>query len=75
MVKMLLNCSVCGSSVDPSSIEYIRGFEIVCRSCYPLYYVKRCPVLRLRITGITHPSCNYCRFRWKCDEYIKDVRS
>jgi hypothetical protein len=69
-----LNCSICGSSLGIDHVEYIRSTEVVCRSCYPMYYVKHCPVLRSRIINLNHPSCNYCRFKPNCDTYLRELR-
>ncbi|MGC8607249.1 MAG: hypothetical protein ACP5GZ_09715 [Vulcanisaeta sp.] len=68
---MSFTCSICGRHVTFWEVAYIGNSLIICKRCYPDYYVKHCPLVRRRLAGELPQSCNYCLYRSKCDEYIK----
>ncbi|MFB6470830.1 MAG: hypothetical protein TU36_006325 [Vulcanisaeta sp. AZ3] len=70
---MSFTCSICGRKISFWDVAYIGNSLIICRNCYPEYYVKRCPLVRRRLNGELPLSCNHCLYRSKCDAYIKDA--
>lgn len=71
------HCQLCNREVNFSSVAYIRGSVMVCRSCFPGFYVRQlCGVAKRRLRGENPLACSFCRFRDECDSYIsRTVRS
>jgi len=72
---MVVRCSSCGREIPIHSISYVKGDVIVCRSCFPDYYVRNvCPIVNRRLRGEQHIACTFCRYKGLCDEVVKELR-
>ena len=72
-VAKLFKCSICGSEVPFSDVMYIRGSFVVCRKCFPRFYVSRCPFLQRRLNGENVNACRFCQFKKECDQYVESI--
>ncbi|WP_291767151.1 hypothetical protein [Caldivirga sp. UBA161] len=70
----LFRCSLCGAEVPFSEVVYIKGNVVICRRCFPTYYVKNCAFLRRRLIGENPQACSFCQFRKNCDSYIASLK-
>ena len=72
---MSFKCSICGNEVDFKDVIYVKGNVIVCRKCYPNFYVRQlCPLVKRRLQGEKPIACMYCSFEKQCLEYIQSLR-
>ncbi|OYT26150.1 MAG: hypothetical protein B6V02_02295 [Thermoprotei archaeon ex4572_64] len=70
----MFKCSICGKPIEFRDVKYIYENVIVCRECYPQYYVRKlCPLVRKRMLNKNPTSCIYCNFKKECDEYLLSV--
>lgn len=71
----LFKCSICGSEIPFSDVVYIKGNFVVCRRCFPSFYVKNCMFLKRRLVGESLQACGLCQFRKECDSYIASIKA
>jgi len=64
-------CSICGKEVNFKNIAYIYEDILVCKDCFPMYYVKNlCKVVEKRLRGENPLACHFCAFKRQCNEVI-----
>ncbi len=70
---MSFKCSICKREVGFWDLAYVSGALTICKSCYPEYHVRKCPLVRRRASGENPPACFYCLYRDRCDAYIREL--
>lgn len=71
----MFKCSICGREITFQELAFIKQKLIICKECFPKYYVKHlCPLIKKRISGKNPISCMYCSYVKECDEYINELK-
>lgn len=71
----MVRCNSCGREVSLRDVSYIRGDLVVCRNCFPNYYVRNiCPIVNRRLRGEHHVACTFCKYKSTCDGVIEELK-